>query len=163
MYGNQLQETLEATHIQIKKLWEYLTTYCYLPRLANLSVLEETIRAGVASDEAFAIASGYSGDRFTELRYNTSISTVYTSDCLVKVLVALKQLNAEKDNGGNGGGSGGEGGGGSTGGSSGGSDGGDNGGGSGGTDTTQNNDTRFTMSVKLDNTRVIRDLQNPSC
>ena len=151
----------DDTHIQIKKLWEYLTTYCYLPRLANLSVLEETIRAGVASDEAFAIASGYSGDRFTELRYNTSISTVYTSDCLVKVLVALKQLNAEKDNGGNGdnGGSGGEGGEGSTGGSAGGSDGGDNGGGSGGTETTQNNDTRFTMSVKLDNTRVIRDLQ----
>ncbi|SNT94244.1 hypothetical protein [Aristaeella hokkaidonensis] len=92
--------------------------------------------------------------------HNTSISTVYTSDCLVKVLVALKQLNAEKDNGGNGsGGSGGESGGSSTGGSSGGSDGGDNGGGSGGTDTAQNNDTRFTMSVKLDNTRVIRDLQ----
>lgn len=39
----------DDNHIQVKKLWEYLTTYCYLPRLANFSVLESTIRAGVAN------------------------------------------------------------------------------------------------------------------
>ena len=54
----------DDNHIQVKKLWEYLTTYCYLPRLANFSVLEATIRAGVASDESFAIASGISGERY---------------------------------------------------------------------------------------------------
>ena len=84
------------TASNIKKLWEYLTTYCYLPRLANFSVLESTIRAGVASDEAFAIASSISDERYTGLRYDTSIMDVYPSDYLVKVLNALKQLNQEK-------------------------------------------------------------------
>jgi len=35
----------DVDNISIKKLWEYLCTYCYLPRLASESVLEETIRA----------------------------------------------------------------------------------------------------------------------
>ncbi len=148
----------DDNHIQIKKLWEYLTTYCYLPRLANFAVLEATIRAGVASDESFAIASGINGERYSELRYNAAIFDVYPSDYLVKVLTALKQINQENqerkndqqsgnplypaDN---------------------------NGGstvrdGSGNdpepvTPPTPANDTRFFMSVKLDNTRVIRDLQ----
>ena len=86
----------DDNHIQVKKLWEYLTTYCYLPRLANFSVLENAIRAGVASDEAFAIASSISDDRYSGLKYNTSIMDVYPSDYLVKVLNALKQLNQEK-------------------------------------------------------------------
>jgi predicted AAA+ superfamily ATPase len=145
-------------HIQVKKLWEYLTTYCYLPRLANYSVLEATIRAGVASDESFAIASSFNGERYSELKYNTTVLDVYPSDFLVKVLIALKQINQDiqtrqpqgslsnpevitESNGGN-----------------------TNREGSG-SDTTPNvpaastSDTRFFMSVKLDNTRVIRDLQ----
>lgn len=148
----------DNNHIQVKKLWEYLTTYCYLPRLANFSVLEATIRAGVASDEAFAIASGISGERYSELKYNATILEVYPSDYLVKVLSALKQINqdnqAKNDQQeqedtltyeGNGGvyvASG-----------------------SDGTDDivaptpVSASDTNFFMSVKLDNTRVIRDLQ----
>lgn len=142
----------DDTHIQVKKLWDYLTTYCYLPRLANFSVLEATIRAGVASDESFAIASSVNGDRFVELKYNTPILEVYPSDYLVKVLNALKQLNQERDNP-----SGGK------------LDDKPNGGipGSGNnpvvdppiTPVAEDKDTRFYMSVKLDNTRVIRDLQ----
>ena len=153
----------DDSHIQVKKLWEYLTTYCYLPRLANFSVLEATIRAGVASDESFAIASGINGERYSELRYNTTVLDVYPSDYLVKVLNALKQINqdnqakAEQQGQGSGdytfpasagggpsmvreGGSG-----------------------FGETPVTPPpapvNDTHFFMSVKLDNTRVIRDLQ----
>ena len=151
----------EDNHIQVKKLWEYLTTYCYLPRLANYSVLESTIRAGVASDESFAIASAFNGERYSELKYNTTVLDVYPSDYLVKVLTALKQINQDNqtkpqdqpqggytyptDN------PNGEGpsvvregpGGGTT----------------PVTPQTPDNDTRFFMSVKLDNTRVIRDLQ----
>ena len=151
----------DENHIQVKKLWEYLTTYCYLPRLANYSVLESTIRAGVASDESFALASSINGERYTELKYNSTVLGVYPSDYLVKVLTALKQITqdnqtkAEQEQNG----------------------------------TTQpytlssdpgisvvrlrdgvgevvvtspsaqKKDTRFFMSVKLDNTRVIRDLQ----
>ena len=151
----------EDNHIQVKKLWEYLTTYCYLPRLANYSVLESTIRAGVASDESFAIASAFNGERYSELKYNTTVLDVYPSDYLVKVLTALKQINQDNqakpqdqpqggftyptDN------PNGEGpsvvregpGGGTT----------------PVTPQAPDNDTRFFMSVKLDNTRVIRDLQ----
>lgn len=148
----------DSDHIQIKKLWEYLTTYCYLPRLADFSVLESTIRVGVTSDESFALASSFDGEKYSGLKYNTPVMVVYPSDYLVKALVALKQINKEmqakaeqgqgvtpgqypqglsgvsgiiRD-------------------------------GSNGTSETQPpavNDTRFFMSVKLDNTRVIRDLQ----
>lgn len=142
-------------HIQVKKLWEYLTTYCYLPRLANYAVLEDSIRAGAAGDESFAIASGISAERYTELRYNTAVNDIYPSDYLVKVLTALKQLNQDSQkkpvqpgtgetpppppvNPGNGGRV---------------------------IDPivspppVPEKDTHFFMSVKLDNTRVIRDLQ----
>jgi hypothetical protein len=150
----------DDNHIQVKKLWEYLTTYCYLPRLANFSVLESTIRAGVASDESFAIASSINGERYTELKYNTTVADVYPSDYLVKVLVALKQINQDmqarqKEQQGVP------------------SDPVTTGGpentsvdqsGSGSASITVSpvktaGDTRFFMSVKLDNTRVIRDLQ----
>lgn len=136
-------------------------TYCYLPRLANYSVLESTIRAGVASDESFALASSINGERYTELKYNSTVLEVYPSDYLVKVLTALKQISqdnqtkAEQEQNGtiqsytlS-------------------SDPGNNivrlKDGVGEVMVTppsaQEKDTRFFMSVKLDNTRVIRDLQ----
>lgn len=34
----------EQQHIQIKRLWEYLSSYCYLPRLKNVDVLLDTIK-----------------------------------------------------------------------------------------------------------------------
>lgn len=125
--------------------------------MANFSVLEATIRAGVASDESFAIASGISGERYSELKYNTTVLDVYPSDYLVKVQTALAQFYRDsKDKPGQGGA-----------------------GtpyiiptpdktgvlqeGNGGFVVTPtpaaSNDTRFFMSVRLDNTRVIRDLQ----
>ena len=151
----------EDNHIQVKKLWEYLTTYCYLPRLANFSVLEATIRAGVASDESFALASNFNGERYSELKYATSIMGVYPSDYLVKVIVAQKQIikdnQARAEQQGQPG----------TTSSFTSSNSGDTravfeGSGSGTTATPaplQVSDKSFFMSVKLDNTRVIRDLQ----
>lgn len=82
--------------IQIKKLWEYLCTYCYLPRLAKYSVLEDAIRTGLNSQEYFALAVGYTGDRYVELRYNQFVDCINTSDLLVKLDPARKQLLAEK-------------------------------------------------------------------
>lgn len=82
--------------IQIKKLWEYLCTYCYLPRLAKYSVLEDAIRTGLNSQEYFALAAGYTGDRYVELRYNQFVDCINTSDLLVKLDPARKQLLAEK-------------------------------------------------------------------
>ena len=86
----------DADCIQIKKLWEYLCTYCYLPRLAKYSVLEDAIRAGLNSEEYFALAAGHTDDRYVELRYNQFMDCINTSDYLVKTMPALKQIAAEK-------------------------------------------------------------------
>ena len=93
----QLDDLLwrDSNDIQIKNLWAYLSTYCYLPRLANYSVLENTILRGLASDEYFALAGAYSGSRYVDLRFNQTLLSLNQADLLVKVSVALKQIVAE--------------------------------------------------------------------
>jgi hypothetical protein len=58
-------------------------------------VLHNAIMAGVKSTEYFALASGFDGTRYIELKFNRSIETVERSGCLVKVGVAQKQLAEE--------------------------------------------------------------------
>ena len=85
----------DSDNITFKKLWEYLCTYCYLPRLANENVLEEAIRAGLNSTEYFAYASGFDGKQYIGLKFNQYVGIVERSGYLVKVSVAQKQLNEE--------------------------------------------------------------------
>lgn len=158
----------DDNHIQIKKLWEFITTYCYLPRLANFNVLESAIQAGINSDEFFALASSISNERYVGLKFNECVSSIYPTDYIVKDIVALKQINAERNQQPQ---SGGDTpvipgwdnpGGGTTPGQSGGFvPGGQPGGGAvpGGQPAGGPTNTRFFMSQKLDNTRVIRDVQ----
>jgi len=82
----------DSDHIQIKKLWEYLCTYCYLPRLANENILEETIRNGLNSTEYFAYASGFDGTRYIDLKYNRYVGLIERSGYLIKLSVAQKQV-----------------------------------------------------------------------
>jgi len=86
----------ESENIAIKRLWEYLCTYCYLPRLANENVLNDAIQTGVNSTEYFAIASGYDGSRYIDLKFNQFIGMVEKSGYLVKADVALKQITEEE-------------------------------------------------------------------
>ena len=86
----------DSDSITIKKLWDYLCTYCYLPRLANYNVLEEAIRAGLNSTEYFAIAAGRNDERFIDLKYNQYVGIIANSDYLVKIVVALKQIAEAK-------------------------------------------------------------------
>ncbi|MCL2099476.1 MAG: hypothetical protein FWH24_03440, partial [Oscillospiraceae bacterium] len=86
----------EADNISIKKLWEYLCTYCYLPRLANENVLNDTIQTGANSAEYFAIASAYDGSRYIDLKFNQHISMVEHSGYLVKPDKAKNQLAEEE-------------------------------------------------------------------
>lgn len=149
----------DSDDIQVKKLWEYLSTYCYLPRLANYSVLEDAILRGVASDEYFALAGAYSKDRYVDLKYNKSVFSLNQSDLLVKINVALKQIAAEKKEEPQAGGET------PVGGTvtplpgSSGTGGGQTGTGGTATPDTPKN-TRFFMSAKLDTTRVNRDVNN---
>lgn len=85
----------ESDNIVIRTLWEYLCTYCYLPRLASENVLNEAIQTGVNSTEYFAIASGYDGSRYIDLKFNQFVGMVERSGYLVKVDVAQKQLAEE--------------------------------------------------------------------
>lgn len=152
----------DSSDITVKKLWEYLCTYCYLPRLANYGVLEGAIEKGVLSTEFFGIAAGCSGERYLDLKLNETVYSINQSDLLVKPAVAVKQIMEErKSDQGSGGGTTGCG-------SSGGPDGGGHtqeGGDSGKTGdaskggTTPKN-THFFMSARLDNTRVNKNVND---
>lgn len=89
----------DADHIQIKKLWEYLSTYCYLPRLSSYSVLEEAIYQGLASDEYFGLAAMYANDRYVDLKWNQTVFNVNPTDLLVKPHIAKTQHTKEKQKG----------------------------------------------------------------
>lgn len=151
----------ESDHIVIKKLWEYLCTYCYLPRLANETVLEDAIRNGVNSTRYFAMASAFDGTSYIDLKLNQPLGTIERSGYLVKVSVAQKQLAEEAENkqatGMDGGGQ-------PFAGGIGNDDGGNPGDLPAGTGDKQPlphspKHTRFYMSAPLDTTRIGRDVQ----
>lgn len=81
----------DADSLQIKKLWEYLCTYCYLPRLSDYSVLEKTIQEGVQGEDYFAYAAGVSEGRFIDLKYAQKAS-IDRSGFIVRKSAAKKQL-----------------------------------------------------------------------
>jgi len=85
----------ETDNIAVKKLWEYLCTYCYLPRLANKDVLLDAIQRGINSPEYFAFASDFDGTRYIGLKFNQNISYVEHTGYLVKVAIAKKQIEEE--------------------------------------------------------------------
>lgn len=155
----------DSDDIAVKKLWEYLCTYCYLPRLANYSVLEDAIAKGVHSTEFFGIAAGYTGERYLDLKLNETVFSINQSDLLVKPSAAMKQIMEERkpdvpsgssmpdSTGGSGSAGGSQGGQGQpqTGGTS---------GQTGGSGAATPKNTRFFMSAKLDNTRVNKNVND---
>lgn len=83
----------DSDNISVKKLWEYLCTYCYLPRLANEKILEDVIQKGVNSLEYFAFASGFDGSRYIDLKFNQYLGIIERSGYLVKTSIAQAQLD----------------------------------------------------------------------
>lgn len=84
----------DADSLQIKKLWEHLCTYCYLPRLSDYSVLEKAIHEGVQEEDYFAYAAGVSEGRFIDLKYAQKAS-IDRSGFIVRKSAAKKQLELE--------------------------------------------------------------------
>ena len=79
--------------IEIKQLWGYLTSYCYLPRLRDVNVLLDTIRKGVMEADGFAIAETFDGSRYTNLKIRQEIHGEVPMYCLiVKKEAAEKQI-----------------------------------------------------------------------
>ena len=82
--------------IEIRQLWNYLTSYCYLPRLRDVNVLLDTIKKGVMEKDGFAIAETFDGDRYTNLKIRDNLFEVPLYALIVKKEVAEKQLEEEK-------------------------------------------------------------------
>ncbi len=87
----------ERKDLQIKQLWEMLCTYCYLPRLADYGVLEAAIRQGLTSSEFFGIADGVGEDRYLNLTLGKARASINQSDFLVKPAVAEEQIEREAE------------------------------------------------------------------
>lgn len=94
----QLDQLLwkDSNEINIKKLWEQLCTYCYLPRLSDYSVFEAAILAGLNSKEYFALAAGIGNDRYIDLKFDQPIHEIDRSAYLVRVDAAIKQISSEQ-------------------------------------------------------------------
>lgn len=84
-------------HLQIQTLWDYLCSYCYLPRLECYETLAKAIAKGVEDSDAwFAYAAGFDGERYIDLAWNKTVQ-VERSGYLVKREAARKQLEAERE------------------------------------------------------------------
>jgi len=84
----------DEPHIVVKKLWEYLTTYCYLPRLRDVDVLIGAIQEGLRSRDFFGYAAAVNEEgRYQGLSFGSAGASIYLdeSSVLVKAKVAAKQ------------------------------------------------------------------------
>ena len=91
----------DVNHLDLKKLWEYLAYYLYLPRLRDQKVLQQAVESGVAEllwQENFAYATGWdeSKERYLGLKAGEHISVTLSSQSLiVKPEVAQRQFDAD--------------------------------------------------------------------
>lgn len=80
----------ECDAVKLNQLWEYFTTYYYMPRLTDKSVLLETVRKGVA-EKTFALSDDE--DLTHELKFgDISLREISPESFLVKSSVAQEQL-----------------------------------------------------------------------
>ena len=85
--------------IEIKQLWEYLASYCYLPRLRDVNVLLDTVKKGVMEEDGFAIAETFDGKRYTNLKLRQEIyGDIPLYGLIVKKEVAERQIAEEQKN-----------------------------------------------------------------
>lgn len=87
----------DQPHVRLKQLWDYFAQYCYLPRLADQTVLTDAVRDGLSrlTDEPFAYASLVEPDgRYKGLVVHQPGASVYfnDSDVLVQTDVARAQV-----------------------------------------------------------------------
>ena len=80
-------------YLEVKEIWKYYTSYCYLPKLVDYNVLETSIREGLTSRNYFAIADGISSGKFINLRWESDFLTFdQSSAILVKKQIAEEEL-----------------------------------------------------------------------
>ena len=85
-------------HVTVKKVWDALSAYCYLPRLRDQAVFVEAIQDGIASGDYFGYALSVSADgRYEGLKLGTPAAAIYVdaASVLVKPDVARAQIETE--------------------------------------------------------------------
>ena len=90
----------EESHIGLKRVWECLATYLYLPRLCNSDVLLDTVREGVRTQEYFGYADSLDDNgRYTGLQFGSASRSIFLDEqsVLVKPDAAKKQLDADAE------------------------------------------------------------------
>ncbi len=87
-----------AAHISLKKLWEYLASYPFLPRLNDETVLIEAVKEGVRRfDAPFGYATGQGGNGdYTGLVFRELASAVYFDDRSLVVQAEAAQAQQER-------------------------------------------------------------------
>ena len=86
-------------HVSLKRAWECLATYLYLPRLRNSDVLLATVKEGIRTREfGYANSVQYDG-KYEGLQFENVTGSIYLDDrsVLVKPDVARRQFLAEPD------------------------------------------------------------------
>jgi len=89
----------DQDHMSVKKVWDALCAYCYLPRLRDQAVFIDAIQDGLASGDYFAYATSVSeSGRYEGLKIGTRAAAIYVdaASVLVKPDVARAQLEAER-------------------------------------------------------------------
>ena len=86
-------------HVPVKKVWDALISYCYLPRLRDQTVFVEAVQEGIAGGEYFAYATSVSETgRYEGLKLGEPGPAIHvdTVSVLVKPEVARAQIEAER-------------------------------------------------------------------
>jgi hypothetical protein len=89
----------DRSHISIKELWDYLSTYLYLSRLRNSDVLMNTIREGVKTKDYFGYATSIDEKgNYLGLLFGIAGSSIYldSNSLLIKADFLLKQSMAQR-------------------------------------------------------------------
>ena len=80
-------------YLLISRLWEYLCSYCYLPKMMNYGLLEAAINDGMK--EYFALADDVNEEKYIGLKVDEAVGSVNMSAYLVKKEAAMNQIHAE--------------------------------------------------------------------
>ncbi len=89
----------DRDHVGLKQLWEYLSNYCYLPRLRDHEVLLAAVRDGIArADAPFAYATQVTSEGYYNgLTYKRGGSVYFDdSSVLLRPEVAQRQIDADE-------------------------------------------------------------------
>jgi predicted AAA+ superfamily ATPase len=94
----------ESSHIDIKRLWESIAQYIYLPRLTNDQVLLEAIQSGSSGllwEENYAYATGWDEGRQRYLGLQAGTKEPFTvvlgsQNFIVNTVAAQQQLQADE-------------------------------------------------------------------